>query len=92
MKLKCIYSIEESSSPAFVVGKEYEVYNKEGDNYYVMTENETCIDVVLNGYVWKFELIENGKEEIDEKEDILFEIKSLISQLDNEFNKLKKLI
>ena len=32
------------------------------------------------------------QEERKEKEDILFEIESLINQLNNEFNKLKKLI
>ena len=32
------------------------------------------------------------QEEKKEKEDILFEIESLINQLNNEFNKLKKLI
>ena len=95
MKLKCVYSGEEESKykfPAFMVGKEYEIYDKKGDVYYVITENGTYIDIPLNGSVWKFELIEDEKEEVDEKEDILFEIESLINQLNNEFNKLKKLI
>lgn len=95
MKLKCIYSGEEESKykfPAFMVGKEYEIYDKKGDVYYVITENGTYIDIPLNGSVWKFELIEDKKEERKEKEDILFEIESLINQLNNEFNKLKKLI
>lgn len=95
MKLKCIYSGEEESKykfPAFIVGKEYEVYDKKGDVYYVITENGTYIDIPLNGDIWKFELIEDEKEERKEKEDILFEIESLINQLNNEFNKLKKLI
>lgn len=95
MKLKCVYSGEQQSKykyPAFIVGKEYEVYDKKGDVYYVVTENETYIDVPLNGDIWKFELIEDEKEERKEKEDILFEIESLINQLNNEFNKLKKLI
>lgn len=94
MKLKCVYSGEQSEYkyPAFIVGKEYEVYDKKGDVYYVVTENETYIDVPLKGSVWKFELIEDEKEERKEKEDILFEIESLINQLNNEFNKLKKLI
>ena len=89
MKLKCVYSEDQGKYPAFIVGKEYEVYDKKGDVYYVVTENETYIDIPLNGDIWKFKLIE---EEIDEKEDIFFEIKSLINQLNNEFNKLKKLI
>ena len=94
MKLKCVYSGEQSKYkyPAFIVGKEYEVYDKKGDVYYVVTENETYIDIPLNGSIWKFELIEDKKEERKEKEDILFEIESLINQLNNEFNKLKKLI
>ena len=95
MKLKCVYSGEEESKykfPAFMVGKEYEIYDKKGDVYYVITENGTYIDIPLNGSVWKFELIEDEKEERKEKEDILFEIESLINQLNNEFNKLKKLI
>lgn len=95
MKLKCIYSGEEESKykfPAFMVGKEYEIYDKKGDVYYVITENGTYIDIPLNGDIWKFELIEDEKEERKEKEDILFEIESLINQLNNEFNKLKKLI
>lgn len=98
MKLKCIYSEDQGKYPAFIVGKEYEVYDKKGDVYYVITENGTYIDVIISGSVWKFEPIEDEKEEMEkkeemeEKEDILFEIKSLISQLDNEFNKLKKLI
>lgn len=94
MKLKCVYSGEQSKYkyPAFIVGKEYEVYDKKGDVYYVVTENETYIDIPLNGIIWKFELIEDEKEERKEREDILFEIESLINQLNNEFNKLKKLI
>ena len=92
MKLKCVYSEDQGKYPAFIVGKEYEVYDKKGDVYYVVTENGTYIDIPLNGDIWKFELIEDEKEERKEKEDILFEIESLINQLNNEFNKLKKLI
>lgn len=92
MKLKCIYSEDLGNHPAFIVGKEYKVCDREGDRYYVITENGTYIDIVLNGSIWKFKPIEDEKEEIDEKEDILFEIESLINQLNNEFNKLKKLI
>ena len=90
MKLKCVYSEDQGKHPAFIMGKEYEVYDKKGDVYYVVTENETYIDIPLNGSIWKFELIEDEKEERKEKEDILFEIESLINQLNNEFNKLKK--
>ena len=92
MKLKCVYSEDQGKYPAFIVGKEYEVYDKKGDVYYVVTENGTYIDIPLNGSIWKFELIEDEQEENEEREDILFEIESLINQLNNEFNKLKKLI
>ena len=92
MKLKCVYSEDQGKYPAFIVGKEYEVYDKKGDVYYVVTENGTYMDIPLNGSIWKFELIEDEKEERKEKEDILFEIESLINQLNNEFNKLKNLI
>ena len=94
MRLKCVYSGEQSKYkyPAFIVGKEYEVYDKKGDVYYVVTENGTYIDIPLNGSIWKFEPIEDEIDEKEEREDILFEIESLINQLDNEFNKLKKLI
>ena len=86
MKLKCVYSEDQGKHPAFIVGKEYEAYDKKGDVYYVVTENGTYIDIPLNGSIWKFELIE------DEKEDILFEIESLIKQLNHEFDKLKNLM
>ena len=97
MKLKCVYSEDLGNNPAFIVGKEYKVCDREGDRYYVITENGTYIDIVLNGAIWKFKPIEDEKEEDEkeereEKEDILFEIESLINQLNNEFNKLKKLI
>ena len=92
MKLECVYSEDQGKHPTFIVGKEYEVYDKKGDVYYVVTENETYIDIPLNGSIWKFKLIEDEKEENEEREDILFEIESLINQLNNEFNKLKKLI
>ena len=94
MKLKCVCSLDMgTNNPAFIKGNEYEVMDMTNDGrYYVTTENGTCIDVTLKGAIWKFELIEDEKEERKEKEDILFEIKSLINQLNNEFNKLKKLI
>lgn len=89
MKLRCIDSKDKGKYPAFIVGKEYEVYDREGVKYYVVTENGTYMDVIINGCIWKFKLIEDVEKE---KEDILFEIESLINQLNNEFNKLKKLI
>ena len=92
MKLKCVYSEDQGNHPTFIVGKEYEVYDKKGDVYYVVTENGTYIDIPLNGSIWKFEPIEDEIDEKEEREDILFEIESLINQLNNEFNKLKKLI
>ena len=91
MKLKCVSSLDMgTNNPAFIKGNEYEVMDMTNDGrYYVVTENGTYIDVTLKGAIWKFELIE---EENKEREDILFEIDSLINQLNNEFNKLKKLI
>ena len=95
MKLKCISSLDvDTSNPSFIKGNGYEVMDMTNDGrYYVTTENGTCIDVTLKGAIWKFELIEDEiLEENEEREDILFEIESLINQLNNEFNKLKKLI
>ena len=94
MKLKCVSSLDMgTNNPAFIKGNEYEVMDMTNNGrYYVVTENGTYIDVTLKGAIWKFELIEDEKEERKEKEDILFEIESLINQLNNEFNKLKKLI
>ena len=77
---------------AFIIS-DFKVMDMTNDGrYYVVTENGTYIDITLKGAIWKFELIEDEKEEREEKEDILFEIESLINQLNNEFNKLKKLI
>ena len=94
MILKCVSSLDMGTdNPSFIKGNEYEVMDMTDDGrYYVATENGTCIDVTLKGAIWKFELIEDEKEENEEREDILFEIESLINQLNNEFNKLKKLI
>ena len=94
MILKCVSSLDMGTdNPSFIKGNEYEVMDMTDDGrYYVTTENGTCIDVTLKGAIWKFELIEDEKEENEEREDILFEIESLINQLNNEFNKLKKLI
>ena len=94
MVLKCVSSLDVGTdNPSFIKGNGYEVMDMTNDGrYYVVTENGTYIDVTLKGAIWKFELIEDEKEERKEKEDILFEIESLINQLNNEFNKLKKLI
>ena len=94
MKLKCVSSLDMgTNNPAFIKGNEYEVMDMTNDGrYYVVTENGTYIDVTLKGAIWKFELIEDEKEERKEKEDILLEIERLINQLNNEFNKLKNLI
>ena len=95
MKLKCVSSLDMgTNNPAFIKGNEYEIMDMTNDGrYYVVTENGTYIDVTLKGVIWKFELIEDEiLEENEEREDILFEIESLINQLNNEFNKLKKLI
>ena len=90
MKLKCISSLDMgTNNPAFIKGNEYEVMDMTNDGrYYVATENGTYIDVPLKGLLWEFVVI----EEREEKEDILFEIESLIKQLNHEFDKLKKLI
>ena len=78
MKLKCVSSLDMgTNNPAFIKGNEYEVMDMTNDGrYYVVTENGTYIDVTLKGAIWKFELIEDEKEERKEKEDILFEIES----------------
>ena len=75
MKLKCVYSEDQGKYPTFIVGKEYEVYDKKGDVYYVVTENETYIDIPLNGNIWKFELIEDEKEERKEKKTYFLKLK-----------------
>ena len=95
MILKCVSSLDMgTNNPAFIKGNEYEVMDMTNDGrYYVVTENGTYIDVTLKGAIWKFELIEDEiLESKQEREDILFEIENLINQLNNEFNKLKKLI
>ena len=95
MKLKCVSSLDMgTNNPAFIKGNEYEVMDMTNDGrYYVITENGTYIDVTLKGAIWKFELIEDEiLESKQEQEDILFEIESLINQLNHEFDKLKNLI
>ena len=90
MILKCVSSLDMGTdNPSFIKGNGYEVMDMTNDGrYYVVTENGTYIDVPLNGTLWEFVVIEDKQE----KEDIIFEIESLINQLNNEFNKLKKLI
>lgn len=93
MKLECVYSSEFSKNPLFIEGNMYEIISGEDEHYYVITEKGSSIYVPLNGKVWRFKIVSDEQEdEINRKEDILFEIESLISQLNNEFNKLKKLI
>ena len=93
MKLKCVSSLDMgTNNPAFIKGNEYEVMDMTNDGrYYVVTENGTYIDVTLKGAIWKFKIVSDEKER-DEKEDIIFEIESLIKQLNHEFDKLKNLI
>ena len=93
MKLKCVSSLDMgTNNPAFIKGNEYEVMDMTNDGrYYVVTKNGTYIDVTLKGAIWKFKIVDDEKER-DEKEDIIFEIESLIKQLNHEFNKLKNLI
>ena len=95
MILKCVSSLDMGTdNPAFIKGNEYEVMDitNDGRYYYVVTENGTYTDVPLSGLLWKFELIEDEKEENEEREDIIFKIESLINQLNHEFDKLKNLI
>ena len=94
MILKCVSSLDMGTdNPSFIKGNEYEVMDMTDDGrYYVTTENGTCIDVTLKGAIWKFELIEDEQEENEEQEDIIFEIESLIKQLNHEFDKLKNLM
>lgn len=90
MKLKCISSLDvDTSNPSFIKGNRYEVINMTNDGrYYVATENGTYIDVPLKGSLWEFVIIDCKQEQ----EDIIFEIESLIKQLNHEFDKLKNLM
>ena len=90
MILKCFSSLDMgTNNPAFIKGNEYEVMDMTNDGrYYVVTENGTYIDVTLKGSFWEFVVIEDKQEQ----EDIIFEIESLIKQLNHEFDKLKKLM
>lgn len=86
MKLKCVYSGEFSENPLFIKGNTYEVISGEDGHYYVTAEKGKNVYVPLNGRVWRFKIVS------DEQEDIIFEIESLIKQLNHEFDKLKNLI
>ena len=90
MILKCVSSLDvDTNNPSFIKGNEYEVMDMTNDGrYYVTTENGTCIDVTLNGTLWEFVVIDYEQEQ----EDIIFEIESLIKQLNHEFDKLKNLM
>ena len=86
MKLKCVYSGEFPKNSSFIEGNMYEVISGEDECYYVTTEKGNNMYVPLNGKLWKFKIVS------DEQEDIIFEIESLIKQLNHEFDKLKNLI
>ena len=90
MILKCVSSLDMGiDNPSFIKGNEYEVMDMTNDGcYYVATENGTYIDVPLRGSFWEFVVIEDKQEQ----EDIIFEIESLIKQLNHEFDKLKNLM
>ena len=90
MKLKCVSSLDiGTDNPSFIKGNEYEIMDMTDDGrYYVTTENGTCIDVPLSGTIWEFVVIDCKQEQ----EDIIFEIESLIKQLNHEFYKLKNLM
>ena len=94
MILKCVSSFDMGTdNPAFIKGNEYEVMDMTNDGrYYVATENGTYIDVPLRGSFWEFVVIEDKQEDKQEQEDIIFEIESLIKQLNHEFDKLKNLM
>lgn len=94
MVLKCVSSLDvDTNNPSFIKGNEYEVTDMTDDGrYYVTTENGTCIDVQLKGTIWEFVVIDCKQEDKQEQEDIIFEIESLIKQLNDKFDKLKNLI
>lgn len=92
MKLKCVYSSEFSKNPLFIEGNMYEIISGEDEHYYVTTEKGSSVYVPLNGKIWKFKIVSDEQIVSDEREDIIFEIESLIKQLNHEFDKLKNLI
>lgn len=90
MILKCVSSFDvDKDNPSFIKGNGYEVMNATNDGHYcVATENGTFISVPLKSSLWEFIVIDYKQEQ----EDIIFEIESLIKQLNHEFDKLKNLI
>ena len=92
MKLKCVYSSEFSKNPLFIEGNMYEIISGEDEHYYVTTEKGSSVYVPLNGKIWRFKIVSDEQIVSDEREDIIFEIESLIKQLNHEFDKLKNLI
>ena len=91
MKLECVYS-SEFRNPQFIEGNTYEVISGESDRYYVVSEKGNKMYLPLNGKVWRFRVVRDKQEDKQEQEDIIFEIESLIKQLNHEFDKLKNLM
>ena len=87
MKLECVYS-SEFRNPQFIEGNTYEVISGGDGCYCVVTEKGKKICVPLNGKIWRFRIVRDKQEQ----EDIIFEIESLIKQLNHEFYKLKNLM
>ena len=87
MKLKCVCS-NNFSNKLFIEGNIYEAKAVGNGDYLITTEKGNNIYAPLSGTVWKFEILESEQEQ----EDIIFEIESLIKQLNHEFDKLKNLI
>ena len=91
MKLECVYS-SDFRNPQFIEGNTYGVISGGDGRYCVVTEKGEKMYVPLNGKIWRFRIVKDKQEDKQEKEDIIFEIESLIKQLNHEFDKLKKLI
>ena len=91
MKLECVYS-GEFRNPQFIEGNTYEVISGGDGRYCVVTEKGEKMYIPLNGKIWRFRIVRDKQEDKQEKEDIIFEIESLIKQLNHEFDKLKNLI
>lgn len=96
MKFRCIESRDEKD---FVIGKIYEAIeilkhsNVVHDGLYkVLDEDNFPRIIVLNGLLWKFEIINEEEDKEQRKQDVIHEIESLSIQLQNEINKLKELL
>ena len=87
MKLKCVCS-NNFSNKLFIEGNIYEAKAVGDGDYSITTEKGNNIQAPLSGTVWKFEILESKQEQ----EDIIFEIESLIKQLNDKFDKLKNLM